>query len=256
MDGSYNAVQAPSDQSDRKSIRTYKIGLTLAFLWSFGWCILDTNYEWQAFPPIEFCLSRDYEMKRILLFLVWDLPLDLLLIDCVRLCWKLYNLPDGNNNLQNLSFNSLVLSSILLTVLVALYPAFVSFDFDSFAISANSLHLLFDLLKIPIQLMYTFQDNSSTQRQTRETRRQAIVVQEVEERLNDNDQGDFFELQELHIHENKRILIHPYGACFEEPKPRSNRLAVPEDTYSDLNLAIHCLPHDIPFIEEEADSLM
>ena len=262
MNRSYNAIQVPSD---RKSIRQYILGLTLAFVWSIAWCILDTHNEWQAFPTIEFCLSHHYEftLKRILLFLAWDLPLDLLLIDCVRLCWKLYNLPDqhqshspevqnnANNNFKKLSFKSLVLSSVLLTALLALYPAYVSFDFDSFAITANFLHLLADLLKIPIQLMFTFQDNSNTQRQTRETRRQAIVLQEVEERLINNDHGDFFELEELHIREGKRIWLHPYIEGFEEPQAESNRLAAPEDTYSDLNLVVHWPPNDIPFIDEE-----
>ena len=267
MNGSYNAIQVPSD---RKSICQYITGLTLAFLWSIGWCILDTHNEWQTFPTTEFCLSHQYEIsfKRSILFLIWDLPLDVLLIDCVRLCWKLYNLPNdnqnqspeiqnnANNNFKNLSINSIILSTALLAVLVALYPAFIVFDFDSFAISANFLLLSADLLKIPIQLMFTFQDNSNTQRQTRATRRQAIMVQEVEERLNDDDQGDFFELKELHIRGEERIWIHPYSGCFEEPQRRSNRLAVPEDTYSDLNLAIHCPPNDIPFIDEEVVSLM
>ena len=218
-------------------------------LWSIGWCILDTHNEWRIFPPIEFCLSKPYEfsLKKTLLFLLWDLPADLLLIDCVELSWKLYNLPDKNKspNLPKLSFNSLVLSSALLIALAALYPALVNFDLDSFAISATFLLLLVDLLKIPFQLMLTFEDNSNTQRQTRETRRQTIMVQEVIERLNNDDHADFFELEE-------------YGRCFDQPQPRSNgRLDVPEDTNSDLNLAIlHRTDHDIQFIDEDVESFM
>ena len=77
------------------------------------------------------------------------------------------------------------------------------------------------------------------------------MLQEVEERLNNNDHGDFFELEELHICDGERIWLHPYTECFEELHPESYRLAVPEDTYSDLNLVIHWPPNDIPFIDEE-----
>ena len=237
-------------------------------LWSIGWCILDTYNEWQLFPPIEFCLSKPYEfsLKKTLLFLLWDLPADLLLIDCVELSWKLYNLPDKNKspNLPKLSFNSLVLSSALLIALAALYPALVNFDLDSFAISATFLLLLVDLLKIPFQLMLTFEDNSNTQRQTRETRRQAIMVQEVQERLNNDDQPDFFELEEYD--KDKESWSNVYIKTFDEPQPRSNQNVsgedvpnvpnvkdVPEDTNSDLNLAILFPDPGIQFIDDDVE---
>ena len=250
VNASYNANQVPSD---KKSICQYVIVITLGVLWSIGWCILDTHNEWHLFPPIEFCLSKPYEfsLNRSLLFLVWNFPLIMFLIICVRLSWKLYiHQNEGTfnaENLKKLSFNSFLLSSALCMALVALYPSLVSFDLDLnlFTISSTLFLLLIDLLKIPFQLMFTFQDNSNTQRQTRETRRQTIMVQEVIERLNNDDQADFFELEE-------------YGRCFDQPQPLSNgSLDVPEDTNSDLSLAIlHRTDHDIQFIDEDVESFM
>ena len=278
VNASYNANQVPSDQ---KSICQYVIGVTLALLWSIGWCILDTHDVWHLVPPLEFCLSKPYvfSLNSSLLFLVLYIPLIMLLINCVRLSWKLYiHQNEGTSNadtLKKLSFNSLLLSSALLVALVALYPSLVSFDFDLnlFAISSTLFLLLADLLKIPFQLMFTFQDNSSTQRQTRDSRRQAIMVQEVVERLNNDDQPDFFELEEYEA--------NVYIKCFDEQprsnvkdSDRSNRSssssvelgssmnlslvkAVPEDTNSDLNLAILC-PTDpgIKFIDEDVESVV
>ena len=261
----------------------------MALLWSIGWCILDTHNEWHLFPPIEFCLSKPYEfsLNSFLLFQVWNFPLIMFLTICVRLSWKLYiHQNEGTfnaENLKKLSFNSFLLSSALCMALVALYPSLVSFDLDLnlFAISCTSFLFLADLLKIPIQLMFTFQDNSNTQRQTRETRRQTVQLQEVVERLNQlDDQPDLFELEEYDG--DKESCSNVYIKCFDEPRrrsnlkdsDRSNRLSlssvelgssmnlslvkdVPEDTNSDLNLAILC-PTDpgVQFIDEDVESVV
>ena len=288
VNASYNANQVPSD---KKSICQYVKGLIVALLWSIGWCILDTHNEWHLFPPIEFCLSKPYEfsLNSFLLFQVWNFPLIMFLTICVRLSWKLYiHQNEGTfnaENLKKLSFNSLLLSSALFMALVALYPSLVSFDLDLnlFAISSTLFLLLADLLKIPFQLMFTFQDNSNTQRQTRETRRQTVQLQEVVERLNQlDDQPDFFELEEYDG--DKESCSNVYIKCFDEPRrrsnlkdsDRSNRLSsssssvelpssmnlslvkdVPEDTNSDLNLAILC-PTDpgTQFIDEDVESVL
>ena len=214
VNASYNANQVPSD---KKSICQYVYVITLCLLWSIAWCILDTHDEWHLFPLLEFCLSKPYEfsLNSFLLFLVWIFPLIMFLINCVRLSWKLYIQGTFNDTFKKLSFNSLLLSSALFIALVALYPSLVSFDLDLnlFAISSTLFLLLIDLLKIPLQLMFTFQDNSSTQRQTRDSRRQAIMVQEVVERLNNDDQPDFFELEEYDG--DKESCSNVYIKCFE-----------------------------------------
>ena len=122
VNASYNANQVPSD---KKSICQYVNVITLGLLWSIGWCTLDTHKEWHLFPPIDFCLSKPYELSLNSSLLFWNFPLLFILINCVRLSWKLYiHQNEGTFNadtLKKLSFNSLLLSSALPVALVALY---------------------------------------------------------------------------------------------------------------------------------------
>ena len=90
------------------------------------------------------------------------------------------------------------------------------------------------------------------------------MVQEVVERLNNDDQPDFFELEEYDG--DKESCSNVYIKCFDEPQPRSNQNVsgedvpnvpivkdVPEDTNSDLNLALFPTDPDIQFIDEHVE---
>ena len=263
---------------DDQFVRKYHHGVIIATFFSATAAFLDVNLEVYGLPPQIFCMNDSSERTRlkILVVLVAIFPTIFLafltiFVDCKQYLFRARDRGVGNTLgnttqrvqrplLNQIPFRTLLFSIAIAIVIIALpslyeFLCWINFGHNWPSIGCAYFSITVDIVKVPIQILWTFRRNAQNQRKTTEDRQQALVEDARQERLKRNDQRltTIVEEEQLEGLEKKGgILCHYYAdmekvmkACNDAKKGQRRALI----DLAKAKIIIECLQRKVEFLE-------
>ena len=262
---------------DERFVRKYHRGLIIATIFSATAAFFDGHYEVYGLPPQIFCMNDSSERTRlkILVLLLALFPTIFLAFLAIFVDCKQYlfctrdrevrnTLGNTTQRVQRPLFNQIPFRTLLFSIAIAIFitalPSlyeflcWINFGHNWPSIGCAYFSITVDIVKVPIQILWTFRRNAKIQRKKREDRQQALIEDARQERLKRKDQRltTIIEEEQLEGQDKKGGILCHYTdmrkvieACNEAKKDQRRALL----DLAEAKIIIEFLQRKVEFLE-------